>query len=52
MDRRERLLQTILGGRSDANTRFADLRALLLHLGFDERVVAATICSTSGGSWN
>ena len=38
MDRDERLLQTILGGRSDANIRFADLRALLVHLGFDERV--------------
>lgn len=38
MDRHERLRQTILGGRSDANIRFADLRALLFHLGFDERV--------------
>ncbi|MDE0367089.1 MAG: type II toxin-antitoxin system HicA family toxin [Gammaproteobacteria bacterium] len=38
MDRHERLLQTILGGRSDANIRFADLRALLLGLGFAERV--------------
>lgn len=38
MDRHERLLQTILGGRPDANIRFADLRALLFHLGFDERV--------------
>ena len=38
MDRHERLRQTILGGRSDANIRFADLRALLTHLGFSERV--------------
>lgn len=38
MDRHERLLQTILGGRSDGNVRFADLRTLLFHLGFDERV--------------
>ena len=38
MDRHERLLQTILGGRSDASIRFADLRALLFHLGFSERV--------------
>ncbi len=38
MDRPERLLQTILGGRSDANIRFADLRRLLFHLGFVERV--------------
>ena len=37
MDRHERLRQTILGGRSDANVRFADLRALF-HLGFSERV--------------
>lgn len=38
MDRHERVLQTILGGRSDASIRFADLRALLFDLGFDERV--------------
>ena len=38
MDRHERLRQTILGGRSDANIRFSDLRALLLHLGFSERI--------------
>jgi len=38
VDRNERLLQSILGGRSDANIRFADLRALLVNLGFSERV--------------
>lgn len=38
MGRHERLLQTILHGRSDANIRFADLCALLRHLGFSERV--------------
>ena len=38
MSQHERLLQTVLGGRSDANIRFADLRALLFYLGFDERV--------------
>ena len=38
MSRHERLLQTILRGRSDANVRFTDLRALLLHLGFSERI--------------
>lgn len=38
MSRHERLLQTILGGRSDANIRFADLRSLLQHLGFEERI--------------
>ena len=36
--RHENLLRRILGGRSDANIRFSDLRQLLLHLGFDERV--------------
>lgn len=38
MGRHERLFQTILHGRSDANIRFADLCALLRHLGFAERV--------------
>ena len=38
MGRHERLLQTILHGRSDANIRFADLCALRHHLGFSERV--------------
>ena len=38
MSRSERLIQRILGGRSDANIRFADLRILMRNLGFDERV--------------
>ena len=38
MGRHERLLQTILRGRSDANIRFTDLRALMFHLGFSERI--------------
>ena len=38
MNRHERLLRTILGGRSDANIRFAELRALMQYLGFDERI--------------
>jgi len=38
MSRHERLLQTILRGRSDANIRFSDLRALMEHLGFEERI--------------
>ena len=38
MNRHERLLLTILGGRSDANIRFEDLRGLMAHLGFDERI--------------
>ena len=36
--RHENVLRRILGGRSDANIRFSDLRQFLLHLGFDERV--------------
>ena len=31
-------VQTILRGRSDANVRFNELRALLRYLGFEERV--------------
>lgn len=37
MDKHEKLLLEILRGASDANIRFDDLRALLRHLGFDER---------------
>ena len=37
MTRRERLLERVLGGRSDAAIRFDDLRRLLLALGFEER---------------
>jgi hypothetical protein len=32
-----KLFRRILEGRSDANIDFSDLRALLLHLGFEER---------------
>ena len=38
MSRHERLVHTILRGRSDANIRFSDLCALLRYLGFEERV--------------
>ena len=38
MNRHERLLQTILTGRSDSNIRFTELRSLLKHLGFSERI--------------
>ncbi len=34
---RRKLMQRLLGGRSDANIRFKDLRNLLLSLGFKER---------------
>ena len=37
MSSRDRLLSRILRGDSDANIQFADLRRLLLRLGFDER---------------
>ena len=38
MSRHERLVQTILRARSDANIRFHDLRALMRYLGFEERI--------------
>ena len=38
MNRHEQLLRRILGGRSDANIRFDDLRGLMRYLGFDERI--------------
>lgn len=41
MDKHRKLLIQILRGTSDANVRFDDLRALLLHLGFEERTRAS-----------
>lgn len=38
MTRHKRLVRTILRGRSDANVRFDELRALMGYLGFEERV--------------
>ena len=38
MGKHEKLLWAILGGRADANIKFADLRSLLLDLGFEERI--------------
>ncbi len=38
MSRRTKLRQRILEGRSESNIRFDELRALLLRLGFVERV--------------
>ena len=38
MGRHTQLRWKILGGRSDANIRFDDLRALLRNLGFAERM--------------
>ncbi|MGI8788494.1 MAG: type II toxin-antitoxin system HicA family toxin [Pyrinomonadaceae bacterium] len=38
MGKREKILEQILSGKSDANIRFEDLRDLLLDLGFEERI--------------
>jgi hypothetical protein len=38
MGRYEKLLLKILRGTSDASISFDDLRQLLLHLGFEERI--------------
>ena len=37
MAKQDKTLEQVLDGRSDANVRFEDLRALLLALGFAER---------------
>lgn len=38
MSRIRKTLVRVLSGRADANVRFGDLRALLTHLGFEERI--------------
>lgn len=38
MSKHDKLLLQILQGRSDANIPFDDLRRLLIHLGFEERI--------------
>lgn len=38
MGKYDKLLETILRGTSDANIAFDDLRQLLRHLGFEERI--------------
>jgi hypothetical protein len=38
VSRQERILKQVLRGTADSNIRFADLRALLLRLGFNERI--------------
>jgi hypothetical protein len=38
MGKYEKLVQKILGGRSDSNISFTDLRQLLLKIGFEERI--------------
>jgi hypothetical protein len=34
----KKVFASVLGGRSDANTRFAELRRILRALGFSERI--------------
>lgn len=38
MGKVEKLLETILRGTSDTNIAFDDLRSMMLHLGFEERI--------------
>ena len=38
MGKYEKLLQTVLSGRSDANVKLDELRRLLTRLGFEERI--------------
>lgn len=38
MAKHDKTLSQVLGGRADANILFDDLRSLLLHLGFEERI--------------
>ena len=38
MTKREKVLRQILLGKSDANISFSDIRQLLTHLGFKERM--------------
>lgn len=49
MARRDRLLDRILRGTSDANIPFADLCRLLHRLGFDERIRSSHRIFTKGG---
>jgi len=38
MAKTDKLIRKILQGRSDASIRFADVRSLLISLGFEERI--------------
>ncbi|MCP5250966.1 MAG: type II toxin-antitoxin system HicA family toxin [Burkholderiales bacterium] len=38
MGKHDKLIEKILRGTSDANIAFDDIRGLLIHLGFDERI--------------
>jgi hypothetical protein len=41
MGRRRKLLERLLGGRSDANIPFEQIRTLLVRKGFSERIVGS-----------
>ena len=38
MGKHGKLIDRIIGGKSDSNISFSDLQVLLLHLGFQERI--------------
>ena len=38
MGKHEKIIKKILRGASDANIAFDDIRGMLLHLGFEERI--------------
>ncbi|PZN78054.1 MAG: toxin HicA [Candidatus Methylumidiphilus alinenensis] len=38
MGKQDKVIEAILRGTSEANIAFEDIRGLLLHLGFDERI--------------
>ena len=38
MGKHQKIIQRILGGRSDNNLQFEELRSLLIRLGFEERI--------------
>lgn len=38
MSKSEKLRESILGGKADANIKFEDLRQFLIGLGFEERI--------------
>ncbi len=46
---RKRILLQVLRGTADANVRFDDLRMLLTHLGFEERVKGSHHIFTRAG---
>ncbi len=49
MSRGDKTLQQVLSGTSDANVDFDDLRRLLTHLGFEERIRGSHHLFRKGG---